>query len=130
MVGSPISLDESVEGQSEDLLWYKTFVGQTDTRVAINGTTDISNYIVDINNDIIIPAVDGYLSTNDIKNPEYNTIYGFKNGDSKKYKIYYIDQSWYDVTFLDEENKTLILADVPVYGMVNYRGNIVNIKYE
>ena len=124
------SLDESVEGQSEDLLWYKTFVGQTDTRVAINGTTDVSNYIVDINNDIVIPAVDGYLSTDNIRNPEYNTIYGFKNEDSKKYKIYYIDQGWYDVTFLDEENKTLILADVPVYGMVNYRGNIVNIKYE
>ena len=33
-----------------------------------------------------------------------------------------------DVEFINSD-KTLILAKVPVYGMVNYRGNLVRIKY-
>ena len=123
------SLDESAEDEHNSLLlWYKTYAGQTDDQVIINGETDINTYIRDINGNLVIPAIDGYLSTNDIKSPDYNIIYGFKDGDNKKYKIYYIDQNWYDVEFINSD-KTLILAKVPVYGMVNYRGNLVRIKY-
>ena len=123
------SLDESAEDEHNNLLlWYKTYTGQTDNQVIINGETDINTYIRDVNGDLVIPAIDGYLSTNDIKSPDYNIIYGFKDGDSKKYKIYYIDQNWYDIEFINSD-KTLILAKVPVYGMVNYRGNLVRIKY-
>jgi len=134
------SLDESAKDEHNNLLlWYKTYAGQTDNQVVINGETDdgekiinqetnINTYIRDINGNLVIPAIDGYLSTDDIKSPDYNIVYGFKDGDNKKYKIYYIDQNWYDVEFINLD-KTLILAKVPVYGMVNYRGNLVRIKY-
>ena len=123
------SLDESAEDEHNNLLlWYKTYAGQINDQVIINEETDINTYIRDINGNLVIPAIDGYLSINDIKSPDYNIIYGFKDGNSKKYKIYYIDQNWYDVEFINSD-KTLILAKVPVYGMVNYRGNLVRIKY-
>lgn len=123
------SLDESAENEHNNLLlWYKTYAGQTNNQVIINGETDINTYIRDVNGNLVIPAIDGYLSIDDIKFPDYNIIYGFKDGDNKKYKIYYIDQNWYDVEFINSD-KTLILAKVPVYGMVNYRGNLVRIKY-
>ena len=134
------SLDDSANNNksNEPLTWYKAFLGNTEVQVFINEINDINHYITNINGNIIIPAIDGYLSTNDIKNPEYNIVYGFydgvdKNGNSKpkKYKIYYIDQQWYDIEFLEpKQEQTLILAKVPVYGMVNYRGNLVKLSYE
>lgn len=121
------SLDESAqEIDDEYLVWYKTFLGSTGTPVQINGTPNINHYITDINGDIVIPAIDGYLSTDDIIKPEYNIVYGFNDGT---YKIYYIDQHWYNVEFIDPQQQ-IILVHVPVYGMVNYRGNVVKIKYD
>lgn len=121
------SLDESAkETEDEYLMWYKTFLGSTNIPVQINETTNINHYITDINGNIIIPAIDGYMSTDDIIRPDYNIVYGFNDGT---YKIYYIDQNWYDVEFIDPQH-TIILAYVPVYGMINYRGNLVKIKYD
>lgn len=127
------SLDKSAKNSNENILtWYRTFIGNIGTSVSINNSQNINPYITDINGDILIPEIDGYRSINDIKNPEYNTVYGFKNEDEvngdKIYKIYYINQGWYDVEFIDSQQQ-VILAQVPVYGMINYRGNIVKIKY-
>lgn len=125
------SLDNSADNSYEEnefLYWYKYNYGITKNKVYINETTDINHYVFNLNEEKRIPAIDGYASTDDIEDPEYNKIYGIQNGESKIYKIYYIDNNWYNVQFLDD-NQSLILAEVPVYGMVNYRGNLVRIKY-
>ena len=124
-------LDSSADNDLilEPLTWYKTFLGNTHINVNINESSNINNFILNIKDDYV-PIIDGYKSIKDIKNPEYNIVYGFNNGTNQKiYKIYYIDQQWYDIEFITQE-QDLILAKVPVYGMVNYRGNLVKIKYE
>lgn len=122
------SLDESAtEIENSNLNWYKTWLKRkTSDEVSINGTFNICHFIIDVNNPDI-PILDGYESEEDILNPEYNTVYKFKDNI---YKIYYIDQGWYDVEFVANSDKSLIIARVPVYGMVNYRGNLVKIKYD
>lgn len=127
------SLDNSADRnyKPEILTWYKSFLGNTNIEV-IARDFNVFNFISNIKNKIdIIPELDGYLSTDDIKDPEYNIVYGFYDGENKpkKYKIYYIDHNWYDVEELNQE-WSLILAKVPVNGMINYRGNLVRIKYE
>ena len=124
-------LDDSItENIDSNLVWYKNWL-KTKNEVSINGTTNIGHSIININ-DINIPIIDGYKDEKDILNPEYNTIYKIQkyNEDTEEIettnKIYYIDQRWYDIDFLVDD---IILAKVPVYGMVNYRGNLVKIQY-
>jgi len=136
-------LDESAItglGQ-EDLTWYKVFLGKTNIPVIVNENSDIYRYIRDIkqktfkkHGEIIteidienVPALDGYLSTEAVENPEYNMVYRFADGS---YKIYYIDGCWYDVDFVERTDNKIILAKVPVNGMVNYRGDLVRIVWE
>jgi hypothetical protein len=74
-----------------------------------------------------ISSLGGYTSISAIKNPKYNTVYGIRTSTGNlSYVIYYIDHDWYPVTFNDEYT---ILAEVPVSGMVNYRGKIVTTTY-
>ena len=98
--------------------------------ISINESTNLSHELLNIT-DTVVPEIDGYSSIRDIQEPEYNVVYGFYNGENqpKTYKIYYIDEQWYDVEFIDSE-RILIIAKVPVYGMVNYRGNLVRVSYE
>lgn len=69
---------------------------------------------------------EAYSNIEQIKNPKYNTIYGIQdvNDNAILYKIYYIDSNWYNVSFLNN-NKTIIIAKVPVYGMINYQGTLI-----
>lgn len=57
-----------------------------------------------------------------IKDPEYNHVYIVK-GDAY---IYYIDDKFYPITLLGDGTA---LAAVPVYGVVNYKGDIVRSEY-
>ena len=84
-----------------------------------------------IDNEYHNPAIYGYLSTEQVKNPQFNTVYTFlkkatETDDQIKldfyYQIYYLDGQWYPVSFIDE---TTILAAVPIYGMINYHGDLV-----
>lgn len=66
-----------------------------------------------------------YTSNEQILWPKYNTVYGIKNeNDELTYKIYYIDGGWYDINFIGN-SFDLAIAKVPVYGMINYQGTIV-----
>ena len=61
-----------------------------------------------------------YQDSNDnINNPKINGIYGNK--------IYYIDGKWYPVT-LDTTNN-LAIAKVPIYGMINYHGDLIKVVH-
>ena len=64
------------------------------------------------------------LSTVDIENPKYNTIY--QVGDS--YYIYYINGQWYSVDFMEDIENTVIAA-VPVEGIISYYGNVIRNSY-
>jgi hypothetical protein len=57
----------------------------------------------------------------------------YKIRDSKsifnsKYMIYYIDEKWYPVVF-DSKDNSIIYAQVPVNGMINYRGDLIRRSY-
>ena len=74
-----------------------------------------------------ISSLGGYTSISAIKSPKYNTVYGIRDSaGTLSYVIYYIDENWYPVTFNDEYT---ILAEVPVSGMINYRGKVVTTTY-
>ena len=65
----------------------------------------------------------------EITNPQPNTVYGVVNTTGViEYKIYYLDRGWFNITFAtDEENKidySIAYAQVPVYGMIDYRASI------
>jgi len=65
----------------------------------------------------------------EIKEPQYNTVYGVIDENRiMSYKLYYIDGGWYDVEFEDED-KTTMLAKVPVNGMINYKGSLIKKYY-
>ena len=64
-----------------------------------------------------------YSSIEQIVKPKYNHIYKVNNS----WKIYYIDDQWYDFEFI--LNDEIGLAKVPVNGMINYKGDIVKKTY-
>ena len=136
-------LDESAEVYDPNEIqlqkyWYAKYHTKTDYPVDIitlsseNEDFIPSEYFYHYGEDSYFPWIEGYKTTDEITNLTFNTVYGFKtkNNDSKKYKIYYIDGKWYDVEFIPDTNNTLILAKVPVYGAVNYRGDLIKVKYE
>ena len=68
----------------------------------------------------------GYSSISQIQSPKNNTVYGIKDkNDELKYMIYYQDSGWYEVEFEEGTNQNIILAKVPVHGMINYWADIV-----
>ena len=80
-----------------------------------------------------IPTEDsyGYIHPQQISNPKFNTIYRFtkkvENNTPTEfyYQIHYIDGNWYPVVFLEDDS---VLAAVPVYGLINYHGNLLSRK--
>lgn len=65
-----------------------------------------------------------------IYNPQYNTVYQVQKTDgSYEWYIYYIDGKWYPIQG-DPKNEDVILALVPVYGYLNYSGNIIERSYD
>lgn len=60
-------------------------------------------------------------------NPLKNHVYSIIINDNIQHMIYYLDSRWYpiEITNKNSETKTTGLAAVPVYGYINYTGNIV-----
>jgi hypothetical protein len=64
----------------------------------------------------------------DISKPYVNRVYPITINGTTQYYIYYIDYKWYPITLaIDEVGSAL--AAVPVYGYINYIGNIVRSEY-
>ena len=75
-----------------------------------------------------INDMNNFLNCYTTKEPKINTIYGLVNDMGFfEYKIYYQDYGWYDVIFpnIAQNDYSIIYAQVPVYGMINYRANIM-----
>jgi len=116
--------------QENMLVWYNTLLGETNIPVVLKtgptGSTLASNHIFKIGEKENIPFLNGYESTKDIKNPQYNVVYAI----NKTNKIYYINDRWYDVEKYASNDNLTILAKVPVDGMLNYRGRIISLIYD
>lgn len=70
-----------------------------------------------------------FYKLSSVKKPEYNTVYGVvdENGIFS-YKLYYLDEGWYDVKFEDDD-KTTMIAKVPINGVINYKGSLIKKIY-
>ena len=66
-------------------------------------------------------------STSDISNPIYNTVYALTVNEQTLYYIYYIDSKWYPIEL---KGNGIAYAAVPVYGQVNYTGDLIRSNYE
>lgn len=62
----------------------------------------------------------------DISNPLINMVYPIGISDIVQYYIYYIDHKWYPISLAGDGTA---LAAVPVYGYINYIGDIVRSEY-
>lgn len=101
--------------------------GTIDMREPTNRWTELDN----INEE---EELYGYLKIENIKNPQYNTVYKIvdKNGENPVFVLYYVDQGWYQVIFEkknDEYDFSECIARVPIYGMINYRGTVIKKTY-
>ena len=107
---------------------------ETEKLVQINGQSTVLgqeniNRMWNNNEDKELPIYVGYDSNEAIVNPKYNTVYGIKGPNNTLiYKIFYIDNAWYDIEFQNNDN-SIAIAKVPVYGMINYKGTIVTKNY-
>ena len=77
--------------------------------------------ITEMTLDEIAKAGEGYAGIEDIAEPKRNTVYNI-NGELK---IYYKDD-WYDFT---QNSDGTGVAHVPIEGMINYLGNVVQSTY-
>lgn len=71
---------------------------------------------------------DTHYTSTEILDPKPNTIYGIVNTLGViEYKIYYLDRGWFNVTFpnIADNDYSIAYAQVPVYGMIDYRANII-----
>ena len=71
---------------------------------------------------------DTHYASTEILDPKPNTIYGIVNTLGViEYKIYYLDRGWFNVTFpnIADNDYSIAYAQVPVYGMIDYRANII-----
>jgi hypothetical protein len=124
-----IDLDKDEEIDESLTYWYENNGNEyveTSTPVSIN---DIYNIIDATGSDITEDDINNYIGQRieDIENPVHNMVYKIKN--SPNYMIYYIDEKWYPVTF-DSNDNSIIYAQVPVNGMINYRGDLIRRTYE
>lgn len=137
-------LDITYEGQKKSLRYivgrtgvYNLMTDYPIDEVVINGRR-----MVEVNDQDRIPYLDEWefiLSPDindeenlgqeikNIKNPIHNMVYKIK--DKENYMIYYIDEKWYPVIF-DSNDSSIIYAQVPVNGMINYRGDLIKRSYE
>ena len=72
-------------------------------------------------------ADDGYYDDiAEIKEPRYNTVYEIAYEDTYKTYIYYLDDKFYPIEIAEDGEA---IAAVPVYGVVNYKGDLVRSEY-
>lgn len=104
--------DNIVEENYADVIIY-----YYDDSIPIGSTTDIFKEWLRIND----PS--GEIPTNFPTEPQKNTVYSFIIDEEPVTMIYYLDGRWYPIGVASDQG--IALAAVPVYGYVNYIGNIV-----
>lgn len=89
-----------------------------------NGVLDIYEdwFNLDEINDCII---------NNITQPDYNKVYRIVDNNFISYcMIYYLNQGWYPIEFIDNLHQDVIQAKVPISGMIEYKADIYKQGWE
>lgn len=138
------ALNYTDEDTSSNQLWYIVY-NNNGASIEDWASSDITGkgipVVIYLNNTIwdentAREVIDGWyeLGTTDfIVKAEYlepmpNTVYAIANtAGGFDYKIYYLDQGWFNIEFPNIANKDLSIAHarVPVYGMIEYRASIM-----
>ena len=87
----------------------------------VNKKSSTTWNITEMTLDEIAAAGEGYASIDEIEDPQRNTVYNINS----QLKIYYKDE-WYDFT---QNSDGTGIAHVPIEGMINYLGNVVQSTY-
>ena len=64
-------------------------------------------------------------SVTKIIDPVVNGVYPLNISGTVQYYIYYIDYQWYPIDMYRSDVTETIIAQVPVYGYINYKGSIM-----
>ena len=68
---------------------------------------------------------------NNITNPDYNKVYRIiDNNFVSYYMIYYLNQGWYPIEFIDNSHQDVMRAKVPISGMIEYKADIYKQGWE
>ena len=118
--------------------WLQWLDGNlSDTGIAVNlymdnyliNTDSGSNVVAGVDQEFFIEWVKlNARAVTDITEPQYNIVYAIEYRNQIQYYIYYIDDKWYPITF-DASNSHVILAHVPVYGYISYKGNLIREEF-
>ena len=119
-------LDDSVDGANKEAKTWHWVTG-TDTEAEVFIQQDDEEPITNIENKwskITVTGNEAPISTSQIKNPKYNTIYQIND----ELYIYYLNGNWYPVQYIEGSDDTM-LAAVPVEGLVSYYGEVIRNTY-
>ena len=119
-------LDPGPEGDDEEVSDIAYWNEDIEHPVSINFDRVNKKYsttwnITEMTLDEIAAAGEGYASIDEIEDPQRNTVYNINS----QLKIYYKDE-WYDFT---QNSDGTGIAHVPIEGMINYLGNVVQSTY-
>ena len=119
-------LDPGPEGDDEEVSDIAYWNEDIEYPVSINFDRVNKKYsttwnITEMTLDEITAAGEGYASIDEIEDPQRNTVYNINS----QLKIYYKDE-WYDFT---QNSDGTGIAHVPIEGMINYLGNVVQSTY-
>ena len=93
--------------------------------------SDFYNGILDIYEDWVNLDTTNQYILNNINKPDYNKVYRVIDHNGISYNmIYYLNQGWYPIDFIDSQKQDLMLAKVPISGMIEYKANIYKEGWE
>jgi hypothetical protein len=106
-------------------------VNNEGTADRILSESDFYNGILDIYEDWVNLNTTNQYILNNINKPDYNKVYRVIDHNGISYNmIYYLNQGWYPIDFIDSQKQDLMLAKVPISGMIEYKANIYKEGWE
>ncbi len=138
-----IELDKDINNDYILVKFYKT----ENNFYLVNNDESAPYLTWDQLNDGILDIYDEWVNLDEIKDsiieniqkPEYNKIYRiFDHNLIPSYMIYYLNQGWYQINFLDgftdnefdPREATVIQAQVPISGMIEYKADVYKQGWE
>ena len=92
---------------------------------------DFNNGVLDIYEDWVNLDNIKECIINNIKNPDYNKVYRIMDNNLVfYYMIYYLNQGWYPIDYIDNTHQNIMQAKVPISGMIEYKADIYQQGWE
>lgn len=132
-----IDLDKDLNG---NYVLVKIRVTNGNIYIVNNNSEELNEYLSwDNFNDGVLDIYEDWFNLDRINNciienitkPDYNKVYKIiDNNFIPYYMIYYLNQGWYPVEFLDDSNLDIIQAKVPISGIIEYKADIYKQGWE